>query len=125
MKAFTSSLIYSMILAISLLSLQTPAMAGMIDNEQLALESRLELKRDALRSQLARDDIRSALQSYGVPEDALEQRINNMTETEIQEVQGQLAMLPAGEGALGIVLTVLVVVLFLEILGITDITHRI
>lgn len=113
-----------MMVALVTMSVQTPALAGMIDNSQLSLQSELQLKRDEVRGHLARDDVRSVLLDYGVSSEDVDQRINNMTDEELNQVHGQLASLPAGEGA-GTVLTVLLILILLEIVGAIDIFPRI
>ena len=51
----------------------------------------------------------------------METRINSMTASEISQVQGHLANLPAGGSALGTVALVLVILILLEIAGVIDI----
>ena len=114
-----------MIVAFTTVSVQMPAMAGMIDNSQLSAQSELQIQRDELRSILAREDVRTAMLDYGVSNADIDQRINNMTPDELNQIHGQLASLPAGEGAGGAVLTVLLILILLEVLGVIDIFPRI
>lgn len=115
----------TMIVAFTTVSVQMPAMAGMIDNSQLSAQSELQIQRDELRSILAREDVRTAMLDYGVSNADIDQRINNMTPDELNQIHGQLASLPAGEGAGGAVLTVLLILILLEVLGVIDIFPRI
>lgn len=118
-------MMYSMLLVFLTMSVQMPVLAGMIDNQQLSMESQLQMQRDEVRSMLAREDVRAALLGYGVAEEDLDQRISNMTESELLQVHDRLAMLPAGEGALGAVVTILLILIILDVLGVTDIFPRI
>lgn len=108
------------------LSASVQAQAGMVGNEQLQQQTQTEAQRDEVRNLLARDDVRAALQGYGVSEEAAAERINNMTPAELQQMQDQLSSLPAGgDGALGIILGIIFIFIILDLLGATDIFPRI
>lgn len=103
-------------------SMQAPVMAAMVDNNQLAMQAELQLKRDEVRSFMARADVREALLGYGVNSDDVDARINNLSESELLQIQDRLAQLPAGgDGALGTVAVVFLVLILLEVLGTIDI----
>ena len=74
---------------------------------------------------LARDDVRTALIARGVsPADAT-QRINALTDSELQQLATQIDQLPAGgSGVIEVVGIVAVVLLVLELLGVTDVFTR-
>jgi hypothetical protein len=74
---------------------------------------------------MARDDVRSAMLGYGVSADEVDTRINNLTESELLQIQNRMSQLPAGGDALGIVLTILLVLVLLDVLGVTNIFPRI
>jgi hypothetical protein len=103
-------------------SYQVPVMAAMVDNNQLAMQAQMQLQRDDVRSFLAREDVRAAMLGYGVSNADVEARINNLTESELLQIQDRLAQLPAGgDGVLGAVILIFVILLFLDLLGTTDI----
>ena len=104
--------------------MQMPATAGMIDNTQLSAQTELQVQRDEIRSILTREDVRIALLNYGVSDADVAQRINNMTAGELSQVQSELANLPAGAGAGGAVITVLLILILLEVVGAIDIFPR-
>jgi predicted phage tail protein len=103
--------------------LQTPAMADLIGNEQIALEAELQVQRDDVRSFMARDDVRAAMLDYGVDAADVDNRINNMTEAELLRIQHQLEQMPAGGdgGILGAILIVILIFVLLDVLGTTDV----
>jgi hypothetical protein len=108
------------------LSASLQAQAGMVGNQQLEQQSQTEIQRDEVRDLLARDDVRAALQQYGVSEQEAQQRVDNMTSAELQQMHEQLTELPAGgDGALGIILGIIFVFIILDLLGATDIFPRI
>jgi hypothetical protein len=103
-------------------SIQAPVMAAMVDNHQLAMQAGLQLKRDEVRSYIAREDVRDAMLGYGVNSADVDARINNLTESELLQIQDRLAQLPAGgDGVLGAVVLILLILVLLDVLGTTDI----
>ena len=103
-------------------SIQVPVMAAMVDNQQLAMQAQLQLQRDEVRSFMAREDVREAMLGYGVSVADVDARINNLTESELLQIQDRLAQLPAGgDGVLGAVVLILLILVLLDVLGTTDI----
>jgi hypothetical protein len=103
-------------------SFQAPVMAAMVNNEQLAMQAQLQLQRDEVRSLLAREDVRETMLGYGISNADVDARINNLTESELLQIQHRLAQLPAGgDGVLGTVVLIFVILLLLDVLGTTDI----
>ena len=103
--------------------MQAPAMAGLVDNEQLAMQAELQMKRDEVRTVLAREDVRAAMLDYGVNPADVDARIDNLTEAELLRIQHQLDQLPAGGdgGVLGAILVVILIFVLLDVLGATDV----
>jgi hypothetical protein len=117
--------IYSMILALLFASIQAPVMADMVGTSDIAVQADLQMQRDDVRSFIARDDVRAALLDYGVNPADVDSRIDNLTTNELMQIQNQLADLPAGNGALGVVLALILIFVLLDILGATDVFPRI
>ncbi|MEX2488426.1 MAG: PA2779 family protein [Pseudomonadales bacterium] len=113
--------IFTLIATVAVATIQIPATAGTVTNKQLSMQSELQLQRDEVRTLLDREDVRSALLGYGVSARDADQRINNMTESELRQVHDSMSSLPAGEGAAGAVLTVLLILILLDVVGATDI----
>lgn len=102
------------------------ANAALVDNQQLLQQVQVEQQRDAVRAVLARDDVRTGLVEYGVSEDAVEARVNQLTDAELQQMHARLAELPAGaDGGVGLVLGIIFIFIILDLLGATDIFPRI
>lgn len=108
------------------LSASVQVQAGLVGNQELQQQAQTETQREQVRELLAREDVRAALQQYGVSEQDIETRLNNMTPAELQQMHQQLAELPAGgNGALGLILGIIFVFIILDLLGATDIFPRI
>ena len=114
--------ILSVALALTVVSFQAPAMADMVGTPALAMQAEIQMQRDDVRSFMARDDVRHAMLGYGVSAADVDARINNMTESELLQIQNQMDMLPAGaNGAVGLVLGVILIFVLLDLLGATDV----
>lgn len=110
-----------MIVSMLFLGIQTPAMADIVDTQELTMQVELQMQRDDVRDLLARDDVRTALLGYGVSPADVDTRIDNLTATELQQIQSQLGELPAAGSAVGVVLGIILIFVFLDLLGATDV----
>lgn len=114
------SIVYFVVLFFFLAAVQVPAHAALIGTDSLVSQAELQQQRDALAEQLLRDDVKKELLTLGVDPADVTERVNGMTQSEIQQVQGQLDSLPAGSG-LGTVAVVLLILILLEVAGVIDI----
>ena len=119
MRAFLSGL-----LAVSLVVSTMPARAEMIGTAQLLAPS-ATAQRDRVDTFLAREDVRKNLESLGVSRADVEQRVASHTDEELQALSGHIDSLPAGAGALEVVLIVILILLILELAGAIDIFKKI
>ena len=95
----------------------SPAPA-LITTEQAAMA---QPGRMLLEQTLARADVAAALQARGVSVDAARDRVAALTDAEAAHVAAQIDQAPAGGDALGIILTIFIVLLVTDILGFTKI----
>ena len=78
-----------------------------------------------LKELLAREDVRGQLVQMGIDPAVAEQRVNALTPAEIARLQPQLDSLPAGgDSLLVIVGVVFVVLIILELVGVTNIFNK-
>ena len=81
--------------------------------------------RARIKAMLAREDVRSQLASLGVHPEEAGARVDSLSDREIAQLHSRLEELPAGQSFVGAVLGVaavtLVVLLFLDLLGFTDV----
>lgn len=79
-------------------------------------------QRDAINGLLNREDVQSRLNAYGVKVDDVKARIAAMTDDEVAQLSAKLDALPAGgEGIIGALLIVFLVLLITDILGFTKV----
>jgi len=117
---------YSIIASMLFVSVQTPAMADVVGTKELTMQAELQIQRNDVRELIAREDVRAGLLGYGVNPVDIDKRIDNLTSSELLQIQNKLADLPAGaDGVLGAVLTIILIFVLLDVLGATDVFPRI
>ena len=90
----------------------------LITTEQAAVS---QPGRVLLEQTLARADVSAALQARGVSVDAARDRVAALTDAEAAHVAAQIDQAPAGGDAIGVILTIFIVLLVTDILGFTKI----
>ena len=101
-------------LLVMCLALPFPAQAGMI-----SIDSG---QRDRIDRLLERADIQSRLQAYGVSVQEVKARVAAMTDDEVAQLGAKIEQLPAGgEGIIGALLIIFIVLLITDILGFTKV----
>lgn len=101
-------------------SFPTVTSAAMVDSAQL-LEMTASDAQQTVTAFMARDQVREKLLAYGVSEDQVQARLAGLTEAEVRELAEQIEQLPAGAGLIEVVGIVFVVLIVLELVGVTDI----
>jgi hypothetical protein len=97
-----------------------PVRAEMISTAQLLAPS-ADAQRASVDAFLARADVQRHFEALGVSPQAAAERVAGLTETELQDLSGRIDALPAGAGAVELVLLVLIILLILELAGAIDI----
>jgi hypothetical protein len=101
------------------------ALAGIIATPAAiaAQENHESLSR--LKDLLAREDVRGQLVQMGIDPVVAEQRVNSLTPSEVAQLQPQLDNLPAGgDGLLVVIGVVFIVLIILELVGVTNIFSK-
>ncbi len=120
-KAAKRLICYSLATLFIMVSVQAPALADVVSTEQLVMESKADARKAEIASMLQRSDVQQQLVNLGVDPVDAQQRIGSLTDSELELVYEKLDELPAGEGALGVVIGLLVIFMLLDIAGVTDI----
>ena len=115
------------VLAVSLFasSIQSAAYAGVISTQQYLTAADREATRARIDAVLAREEVRSQLENYGVDPAATDARIAALTDQELEQLATDLENMPAGGSVLAVVGIVFVVLLILELTGVIDIFKKI
>ena len=117
----------SIVLVFSTLSLgmtQTAA-AAVVGTRAVMVESQRADTVARVQAGLDRAEIRAQFAALGINADAAKARVAALSDAELATLDGRLAELPAGAGLLEIIGIVFVVLLILELVGVTDIFSKI
>ena len=99
----------------------TTAQAGFVTTEQTHAMQQQQQLLSAVEQRLAQDSVRKALVALGVEESEIHARIAALSPAELAQVHAKLEQLPAGAGVVEVVGVVFIVLLILELVGVTDI----
>lgn len=96
--------------------------AGVISTEAAIEMHEREARIERINSVLARDSVQSRMIRLGVDPDLAAARIASLSDSELQQLEARMDELPAGaDGALTVLGIVLLVLLVLELVGVTDV----
>lgn len=101
-----------------------PVRAEMIGTAQL-LETSAGAQREHVDAFLAREDVQRQFEALGVNPAEAAVRVASLTEAELQQLSERIDSLPAGAGALELVLVFLLILIILELVGAINIFPRI
>ncbi|MCK9503891.1 MAG: PA2779 family protein [Porticoccaceae bacterium] len=118
---FLSTCILSAAIVVAPITLQ----AEMVNTTQLLASEERSLQMELVETFIAREEVRNQMESLGVDPALAAERVAGMTDSQLQQLALNIQNMPAGSGALGVVVAVLVIVLLLEILGITNISSKV
>jgi hypothetical protein len=97
------------------------ASAAIVSTQEASSSSIPAGERDRVIGFLSREDVRKSIEAQGVnPQDALD-RVQAMSDQEVQQLAGRIDQLPAGGDILGVLFTVFIVLLVTDILGLTKV----
>jgi hypothetical protein len=99
--------------------------AGMVGSDYLVDTQARAASRARVATFLARADVARQLQNLGVDQASIEGRLAGLTDAEVAALDGQIDGQVAGGDALAVIGTVFLVLLILELVGVTDIFKKI
>jgi len=97
------------------------APAGMIGTAHMLEDETRAASLSRVEVLLARADVGKQLEAFGVDQALVAERLNGLSSAELLELEGQLDAQVAGGDVVGIVGAVFIVLLILELVGVTDI----
>ena len=120
-NAIKKIVVVLLILSMSLLGLPAVSLAAPIGTDALVqLDQRGELL-SQIQTQLARDDVRAQFLERGVSPAEVDSRVAALSTEELQMLSMQLDELPAGGSLLAVIGVVFVVLLILDLTGVTNV----
>lgn len=97
------------------------AQAAMVSTWSLMEEQQLGTEQEQLKGYLAQEEVKDKLLALGADPEQLQQRVDNLTLAELQQLNQQIEELPAGSGVIGAIVLIFVVFIITDALGATDI----
>ncbi len=116
----SKSIIYLLIISFVFVQI-SPAFAGIVGTDSFLSEQTLQQDRENLRDLMSRDEVRSMLEMNGLTVEQAQERVDSLTDAEVSQMAQKFDELPAAGDAAVVVLVIALVVLVLELAGITDI----
>ena len=95
--------------------------AGVIGTEYLVEADSRGASLERIETFLAREDVAQQLSAFGVDQSNIEARLAGLTSAELLALEGRIEEYTAGGDALAIIGAVFLVLLILELVGVTDI----
>ncbi len=95
--------------------------ADVVPSESVIAEQQKLYNKQQLLNMVDSQSVQEKLIALGVSPADAKHRIANMTDAELAEFQRQMDELPAGQGVVSAIVTVLVVIALLDVLGVTDV----
>ncbi len=116
----SKSFIYLLIISFTFVQI-SPAFAGIVGTDSFLSEQTLQQDRENLRNLMTRDEVRSMLEMNGLTVKQAQERVDLLTDSEVTQLAEKFDELPAAGDAGVVILIIVLVVLILELAGITDI----
>lgn len=116
-----SSYLLSALLVLSPLAVQ----ADIVDTTQLLAQENRSTQIQVIETYMASEAVQSQMETLGVSSEMAAERVASMTDAQLQQMVSGIESMPAGGDGLGVLVTVLVILLLLEILGVINISAKI
>ncbi len=121
MRRMARSVCGVLIMSVMMLSIQAPAVAGMVGTGEVIAQQQQTLDRGQLLGALAQEDVRAQLVALGVDPEQAAARVAALSDEELQLLAAQMDEMPAGGSVLGVAVFIFLVLLATDILGFTDV----
>lgn len=97
------------------------AQAAMIGTSMELGQAERSAKEEQVMAVLEREQARATLEKYGVSPADIEERLDRLSDQQLTQLADKAEELPAGQDVLGFVLAVFLILILLDLLGVTDI----
>lgn len=98
-----------------------PAQAGIVGTEQMLAQESHAQSLSTVQTFVASEQVSAQLATWGVAPDLVAERVAALSESELQQLATTIESQPAGGGALVVVGIVFLVLLILELVGVTNV----
>ncbi len=101
------------------------AQAALVSTDQIVRDGATQFDRDRITGLIMREDIQRQLRLQGVDPEEAAARIATLSDAEVSRIAARIDSMPAGQGvvesAVGALLVVFIILLILDLAGVTDV----
>ncbi|MBL4571381.1 MAG: PA2779 family protein [Alcanivorax sp.] len=97
------------------------AQAAMIGNDTVIQQQDRAAMKAQVMELMDHKVAAKALGDYGVSKDQVSQRLDRLTDQELQQLAQKAEELPAGQGVVGVILAIILILILLDLLGATNV----
>jgi len=101
------------------------SLAGMVGTQSILAPVTRSQQLTEIQQVLARDDVRAQLLELGVNPADVDKRINGLTDTELARLSAGMQDLPAGGSVIWVIGVVFIVLLILDLVGVTNVFTKV
>ncbi len=123
-QSLTRLIIVPLLVTFCIVSALTPGAQATVIDTQTLLATQAESPQAAVQSFLARGEVQEQLVALGVDPADASGRVAALTDQELSLLQNHINDLPAGSSALAVLGAVFLVLLVLELVGVTNIFSK-
>ena len=120
----TRLIILPLLVTFCVVSTLTPAAQATVIDTRTLLSVEADSPQSDVQSFLARKEVREQMVLLGVDPDDASNRVAALTEQELSQLQHHISDLPAGSNALALIGAVFLVLIILELVGVTNIFNK-
>lgn len=117
--------IFMLVISFTFTTFPAASWAGLVGNDTLLTTDSRQQQMTEIRSVLARDDVRQQMLELGVNPAHVDERLDALSDTELAQLSAGIRDLPAGGDAVAVIGIVFIVLLILELLGVTNVFTKI
>ncbi len=123
-RTVTRLIIFPLLITFCVVSVLTPVAQATVIDTRTILTAQAAAPEADVQAFLARGEVREQMILLGVDPDKASARVAALTAQEISQLQRHINDLPAGSNALALIGAVFLVLLILELVGVTNIFNR-
>ncbi len=117
-------IIFPLLITFCIVSVLTPVVQATVIDTRTILTAQADSPEADVQAFLARGEVREQMILLGVDPAQASARVAALTEQEISQLQRHINELPAGSNALALIGAVFLVLLILELVGVTNIFNK-
>lgn len=117
--------IFMLVISFTFTTFPAASYAGLVGTDEIISADTRSRQIDGIRNVLARDEVKNQMLELGVNPGYVEERLDALTDAELAKLSAGMQKLPAGGDAVAVIGIVFIVLLILELLGVTNVFTKI